>query len=138
VTRFARHLAAALLAVAAVVALGVALEHSDVAARFIGVPAGALNFQREVRLSNPGQGAVFIGKPPPGKGPPPGGAPGRPVVTGRQIIDGGAPLTLANTSNLIHTALLEALIIAVVAVLTVESRRHRRNRRLLASQDDDS
>jgi len=59
-------------------------------------------------------------------------------VTGRQIIDGGAPLTLANTSNLIHTALLEALIIAVVAVLTVESRRHRRNRRLLASQDDDS
>jgi hypothetical protein len=125
--RFARHLAAVLVAVAAVVALGLALERSSAVARLIGVPPGAAGVsQREIQLSNPPPGTVFV-RGPGGKGQ---------TVSGARRSD-GAPPDLGATSEVVHTALLEALIIAVVAGFAAEGRRYRRQRRriVLAAGD---
>ncbi len=126
--RFARHLAAALAAVAAVVALGLGLEHSSAAARLIGVPPGAAGpSQREIQLSNPRPGTVFV------RGP---GGKGQPVSVARR--SDGAPPDLGATSGVVRITLLEALIIAIVAGLAAESRRYRRQRRRAALAADDA
>jgi hypothetical protein len=125
--RFARHLAAALAAVAAVVALGLGLEHSSAVARLIGVPPGATGpSQREIQLSNPQPGTVFV------RGP---GGKLQPAAVARR--SDGAPPDLGATSEVVRTTLLEALIIAVVAGLAAEGRRHRRqHRRAVLAADD--
>jgi hypothetical protein len=126
--RFARHLAAALAAVAAVVALGLGLEHSSAVARLIGVPPGATGpSQREIQLSNPPPGTVFV------RGP---GGKGRPASVARR--SDGAPPDLGATSEVVRTTLLEALIIAVAAGLAAEGRRYRRQRRRAALAADDT
>jgi hypothetical protein len=126
--RFARHLAAALVAVAAVVALGLGLEHSSAVARLIGVPPGATGpSQREIQLSNPQPGTVV--------GPGPGGK-GRPVSVARR--SDGAPPDLGATSEVVRTTLLEALIIAVVAGLAAQGRHYRRQRRRAVLAADDA
>lgn len=126
--RFARHLAAALVAVAAVVALGLGLEHSSAVARLIGVPPGASGpSQREIQLSNPPPGTVFV------RGP---GGKSQPVSVARR--SDGAPPDLGATSEVVRTTLLEALIIAVVAGLAAEGRRYRRQRRRAVLAADDT
>jgi hypothetical protein len=126
--RFARHLAAALVAVAAVVALGLGLEHSSAVARLIGVPPGAMGpSQREIQLSNPQPGTVFV------RGP---GGKSQPVSVARR--SDGAPPDLGATSEVVRTTLLEALIIAVVAGLAAEGRRYRRQRRRAVMAADDT
>jgi hypothetical protein len=126
--RFARHLAAALAAVAAVVALGLGLEHSSAVARLIGVPPGAVGpAQREIQLSNPQPGTVFV------RGP---GGKGQPVSAARR--PDGAPPDLGATSEVVRITLLEALIIAAVAGLAAEGRRYRRQRRRAVLAADDT
>jgi hypothetical protein len=126
--RFARHLAAALAAVAAVVALGLGLEHSSAVARLLGVPPGATGpSQREIRLSNPPPGTVFV------RG---SGGKGRLASVPRR--SDGAPPDLGATSEVVRTTLLEALIIAVAAGLAAEGRRYRRQRRRAALAADDT
>jgi hypothetical protein len=126
--RFARHLAAAVAAVAAVVALGLGLGHSSAVARLIGVPPGATGpLQREIQLSNPRPGTVFV------RGP---GGKGQPVSVARR--SDGAPPDLGATSEVVRTTLLEALIIAVVAGLAAEGRRDRRQRRRTVLAADDT
>jgi hypothetical protein len=122
--RFARHLAAALLVVAVVVALGVLWEHSS-AASWLGVsPEGPGK-----ALSRPGF-AVPIGSK---AGLPrsvratirPGGhADLRPMQLGL-----GSMLDSANLPSLIHTVFIEVAVIAAVVVLDAGRRRWRRARR---------
>jgi hypothetical protein len=120
--RFARHLAAVAAVVAAVVALGVGLGHSSAVARLIGVPPGAAGpAQREIQLSNPRPGTVFV------RGP---GGKTQPVSVARR--SGGAPPDLGATSEVARTILYEVLIIAVVAGLAAEGRRQRRQHRRAA------
>lgn len=119
--RFLRHLAAALLTVGVVVALGVAWEHSG-AASMIAAPGDGSPLSREIRLSAPG--AVRFIK-------------GRPVAVGpgltgprRPEPSDGAPPSLASTPTLIRLSILEALIIAAAAVAERAWYRRRRARRL--------
>ena len=115
--KFARHFAAALLAVAVVVALGVAWEHSS-AARVIApsVPGGPGPGSRQlVKRLPPSHGNVRVIK---GHG-------------GLRVIDlnpesGG--LDLADLQDLTHTAVLEAAIAAVVVALSLVRRSRRRAR----------
>jgi hypothetical protein len=126
--RFARHLTAVLAAVAAVVALGLGLEHSSAVARMIGVPQGATGLsQREIQLSNPPPGTIFV------RGP---GGKDQPASVARR--SDGAPPDLGATSEVVRITLLEALIIAVVAVLGADGRRNRRQRRRAAPAADDT
>ncbi len=112
--RFARHLAAALLAVAVVVALGVAWEHSS-AARVIAPPF-------PVGPGGPGPGFRRIEKTPPGQG-----SHGNvQVIRVAQPENGG--LNLSDLPNLTRTAEIEAAIIAVVVALSLVRRRRRRAR----------
>ena len=99
--RFARQLAAVLLTVAAVVALGVAWAHSAEASWLAG-PAAA--------------------------------HPGRFIQAGPRVPRGipqasGPGLRLANSANLIQTALIEAAIMAVVVAASAVRRHRRRARR---------
>ncbi len=116
--RFLRHLAAALLTVGIVVALGVAWEHSG-AASLIGAPAGGQSLSREVRLSEPGAvrdvgGRIVVAGP----------------GQGRVLVRGGAPPSLADAPGLARLAILEALIIAASAAAERAWYRRRRARRL--------
>jgi hypothetical protein len=118
--RFLRHLAAALLTVGIVVALGVAWEHSGAVGLI--APGGGSRLSREIRLSAPGairfvRGHIEKGGP---------GLPGSPGV----IRVGGAPASLANTPALVRLAILEALIIAAAAMAERAWYRRRRARRL--------
>ena len=99
--RFARQLAAVLLTVAAVIALGVAWAHSAEASWLAGPAAAnpARFIQAEHRIP-----------------------PGIPQAS-------GPGLRLANSADLIHTALIEAAIIAVVAAASAVRRHRRRARR---------
>ncbi len=117
--KFARHLAAALLTVAVVVALGVAWEHSG-AARVIAPPAPA------------GPAFSRIGKaPPPGPGR-------RGNVQVIRVRGGGVEvirvrpqnngLNVSDLQNLIRTAEIEAAIAAVVVALSLIERSERRAR----------
>ena len=111
---FARHLAAALLAVAVVVALGVAWEHSS-AARMIAPPAG-------VGPGGPAPEFRRIEKAPPGQG-----SQGNvQVIRVAQPENGG--LNLSDLQNLTRTAEIEAAIIAVVVALSLVRRSRRRAR----------
>jgi len=115
--KFTRHLAAALLAVAVVVALGVAWEHSS-AARMIApsVPGGPGPGSRQfVKRLPTSHGNVRVIK---GHG-------------GLRVIDlspesGG--LNVSDLQNLTHTAELEAAIAAVVVALGLVRRSRRRAR----------
>jgi hypothetical protein len=124
--KFARHLAAALAAVAVVVALGVAWEHSS-AARAIAprAPAGA-------------------GLRPAGKVPPPGaGSHGNAQVIrirggGVRVVhlhaeNGG--LNVSDLQNLTRTSEIEVAIMAVVVALSLIRRRRSRARARLRTAD---
>ena len=118
--RFARHLAAALAAVAVVVALGVAWEHSS-AARVIAppVPAAGDDGFRKLEQAPPlqaGHGHVQIIRVR-------GGA--RVVV---HIPTESAGLDVSDLQNLIRTAEIEAAIAVVVVTLSLIRRNQRRAR----------
>jgi hypothetical protein len=122
--RFLRHLAAALLTVSIVVALGVAWEHSGAAGLI--APGGGSRLSREIRLSAPGairfvRGHIEKGGP---------GLPGGPEVI---RVGGGAPASLANAPTFARLAILEALIIAAAATAERAWYRRRRARRLAAA-----
>jgi hypothetical protein len=118
VTFFVR-LAAVLLVVAGVVALGVAWEHSSEAGWITptGPPGGP---GKIVAHSLPAQ-------PPPGSAAVQGG----PVFHARPENGGvgGIGLDFSDTSNLARTAEIEAAVVAGVVVLDVLRRRQRRARR---------
>jgi hypothetical protein len=117
--KFTRHLAAALLAVAVVVALGVTWEHSS-AARVIapGVPAaGGPGFRQLVRAPRlkAGHGNVQVIR----------------VRGGNLVVhvpDESAALDLSDLQNLTRTAEIEAAIAAVVVALSLIWRTRRRAR----------
>ena len=105
--RFARHLAAALLVVAAVVALGVLWEHSS-AASWLGVsPGGPPHSERVTVTIRPGARVDL-----------------RPMQLGL-----GSMFDSANLPSLIHTVYIEVAVIAAVVVLDAARRRWRRARR---------
>jgi hypothetical protein len=122
--RFARHLAAALLVVAVVVALGVLWEHSS-AASWLGVSSrGPGNFS-----SRPGI-AVPIGS----KFRLPHSVrvtirPGARVDIRPMQLGLGSMLDSANLPSLIHTVYIEVAVIFAVVVLDAARRRWRRARR---------
>ena len=104
--RFARHLAAALLAVAAVVALGVAWAHSSEASWLAGPaaahPARFVRAEQHIRIVR------------------------------ASLRDNGPGLSLASSADLIHTAVIEAAVMAVVVAASA-ARRHRRRARRAAA-----
>jgi hypothetical protein len=101
--KFARHLAAVLLTVAVVVALGMAWGHAS-------GTSGA-------GLIDPGRLAKVHGQ-------------GR-VVFARPIADGPG-LRLSNARDLVRTAVIEAAVIAVVVAISALGRQRRRARRVAA------
>jgi hypothetical protein len=106
--KFARQLAAVLLTVAVVIALGVAWAHSAEAGWLAGRDRGA--------------GPVRI--------PPSQLAKVQALHAARARQHGGGPgLSLSNSGDLIRTAVVMALIMAVVVTLSAARRRHRRARR---------
>lgn len=107
---FLRRLAAVLLVVAAVVALGVAWEHSS-EADWISPPQDRPLPVREVAT-------------PPGGAVPRGG-----VFHQGPAGEQGPGLNLSDTSNLVRTAEIEAAVVAGVVVLDIIRRRQRRARR---------
>jgi len=104
--RFARHLTAVLLIVAAVVALGVAWAHSAEASWLAGPaaahPAKFVHAEQRVRILRASSG---------------GNGPG---------------LSLADSGDLVHTAVVEAAIMAVVVAASAVRRHRRRARRAAA------
>jgi hypothetical protein len=120
--KFARHFAAALLAVAVVVALGVVWEHSS-AARAIASPVPAWKFasgpgpgsRQPVRRLPPSHGNVRVIKDHGGL-----------RVINLSPESGG--LDVADLQDLTHTAVLEAAIAAVVVALSLVRRSRRRAR----------
>jgi hypothetical protein len=109
---FFRRLAAVLVVVAAVVALGVAWEHSSEAGW----------------ITPPQDGRIPVNEV---AAPPPGGAVHRGVVFHRNPAAGGQGpgLSFSDTGNLTRTAEIEAAVVAGVVVLDVIRRRQRRARR---------
>ena len=105
--RFTRHLVAVLLTVAAIVALGVAWEHSA-AARWLGDSR-----------SRPGRLVT--------------GAPAGPLTGKDQVTAGAAAhfrsVAPSDIKDLMRTVLIVAVIMTVVAAIGAVRRRHRRARR---------
>jgi hypothetical protein len=113
--RFVRHLAAALLAAAVIVALGVAWAHSP-AASWIG--AGN---------SRPGRHVAPVGLRTLPHGLLKAGADR--IVAGPVHIRAGVVLNLPSILDLVRTVVIEAVFIAVVVLIDVARRRRRRARR---------
>jgi hypothetical protein len=113
--KFIRHLAAALIAVAVIVTLGVAWAHSP-AASWIG--AGS---------SRPGRPVAPVGLRTPPHGLVKAGADR--IVAGPVHIRAGVVLSLPSILDLVRTVVIEAAFIAVVVVIDVARRRRRRARR---------
>jgi hypothetical protein len=121
--KFTRHLAAALLAVAVVVALGVAWEHSS-AARMIApsVPApGGPGFRKLVKAPQGSHGNVQFTR-----------VRGGVRVVHPQPESGG--LNVSDLQNLTRTAEIEAALAAAVVALSLVRRSRRRARLRTASQ----
>ncbi len=117
--KFARHLAAALLAVAVVVALGVAWEHSS-AARVIAPPGPA---------GPGGPGPRFVKAPPAQAGQ--GNVQVIRVRSGFRVAHpqpDSAGLGVSDLQNLTRTAEIEAAIAAGVVALSLIRRTRRRSR----------
>ena len=114
--KFTRHLVAVLLTVAAIVALGVAWEHSA-AASWLG----------DTR-SRPGR--LVTGAP---AGRLVTGAPAGPLAGKEQVTAGAAPhlrsVDPSDIKDLIRTVPIVAVIMTVVAAIGAVRRRHRRARR---------
>jgi hypothetical protein len=124
--KFARHLGAALLAVAVIVAMGVAWEHSP-AASWLG--------------AGPGRPGIGTGPGRPGIGTGPGRPGGhvtfvpaagiRPLTADHEPVHlrPSAAFNPSNLMDLARTVLIEAAFIAVVVAIDVIRRRRRRARR---------
>ena len=108
---FLRRLAAVLLVVAAVVALGVAWEHSSEAGWITPAQNGRIPVS-EVAAPTPG-----------------GGVPERGYHQQGPAGEQGFGLDLSDTGNLTRTAEIEAAVVAGVVLLEVIRRRQRRSRR---------
>ena len=109
---FFRRLAAVLLVVAAVVALGVAWEHSS--------EAGWISPRQDGPVS-----VHEVAAPTPGGAVPRGQVFHQNSAAGEQ----GPGLNLSDTGNLTRTAEIEAAVVAGVVVLDIIRRRQRRGRR---------
>ena len=127
--KFARQLAAVLIVVAAVVALGTAWAHSS-QADWIFNPPDRAGGPGLVKLPSghgppPGSSGKFIVVAP-GKHLPPGVHPGSVRI---RTVSGGAPFAPSNYQNLIRTAEIEAAVAAGIVVLDQIRRRYRRAKR---------
>jgi hypothetical protein len=119
--KFARHLAAALLVVAVVVALGVLWEHSS-AVSWLGVSPGGPGKV----LSRPRGAPVISGGPRSGRVTI---RPGVRIDLRPMQLGLGSMFDSANWPSLIHTVYIEVAVIAAVVVLDAARRRWRRARR---------
>ena len=110
--KFARHLAAVLLTVAAVAALGVAWAHGSEASWLAGSARGPGPIHLAQLAKAHDQGRLALSRP------------------------GGPGLSLSNSRDLVRTAVIEAVIMAVVVAVSAlrrQRRRHRRARQAAAS-----
>jgi hypothetical protein len=127
--KLARHLGAALLAVAVIVALGVAWAHSPAASWLgsgpgrPGIGAGASRPGIESGPGGPGGHVTFV----------PVGVPAgiRPLTADHEPVRlrPAAALNLSNLMDLARTVVIEAAFIALVVAIDVIRRRRRRARR---------
>ena len=97
--RFTRHLIAVLLAVAAITALAVAWAHSSEAS-WLAVPGPAVHRRPPTQIQ-----------------------------LARRYAGGGSGLSLSASGELMHTAIIEAIIAAALIAASALRRHHRRARR---------
>jgi hypothetical protein len=132
--KFWRHLVVVAFAVAVVVGLGVAWEHSS-AAGWITPPGPPSAGQLPAGPPPGGPGGKVISLPPGGHLRPGAGEPaGAPVVHVRGAGGGGMWFDLSDAGNLISTVEIMAAVMAGVVVLEISRRRWRRARRATATR----